>query len=338
VPPTRPDAAELQQLLRAEVSRPGTIAFAAVLTVALAASRPAAAITPAEMEPHRRTVADITAVNSAIAAWLSDQVGVRAPEVRPLGGLVDVGDFPPITVPDLEAVLVPTYIADVPELDGWGNPYDYRFDPSMPAADHLALIRSAGADGVYEGTVYTLGDVEMLDDDLVWANFFSVRRPGATLIEVKARALRARGEVADAGTAMISWYTDQVGLGPPADGGPTVDLDLFTPITAAALEALLVPSYLFAVRETDPWGTAYDYYLDIGDLLEPEVMAVRSLGRDGVAESSVYVPGTFPALDLDGDLLWADGLQIRQPDDLSTLLFLDGFEDGDARHWSAASP
>jgi hypothetical protein len=313
------------------------VALCAVLG-AVVACPPVAAITPAEMAPHRRTLADIAEVSSAIIAWVIDQVEVQGPAVGRLGGSVDVDDYSPITVADLEALLVPAYLTEVPEVDGWGTPYDYRFDPSILTAAHLVLIRSAGADEVYESTVYTLGDVETLDEDLVWADGISVRRPGAPLIDVRSRALRARREVANISVAVLAWYVDQPGVAPLAAGGGTVDLGLFTPITAAALEALLVPAYTPTVPATDPWGTAYDYFLDTVDLLGPEVAAIRSRGRDGLAEGSVYVPGTFPALELDGDLVWADGVQVRQPDDISILVFLDGFEDGDTRHWSAAAP
>jgi hypothetical protein len=313
------------------------------LTAPFTASREARAIEPAEMRPHRQTVADIKAVSAAIMSWLTDQVS-RQESGESLGILgaatTDVADYPPITVAALEALLVPAYIADVPELDGWGNPYDYRLDSALATPQDVALIRSAGEDGVYEGDVYTMGDVEALAEDLVWADGWNVRRPGASLTDLRAKAVRARSEVASVGQAMLSWLTDQIGFAPPgeATGGPAVDLDLFTPITVGDLETLLVPQYVSLVRENDPWGFPYDYYLDAVDLGGPELMAVRCRGKGGAAEGTVYTPGTFAASDLAGDVVWAEGTFVRQPDDLTSLVFLDDFESGDARHWSASAP
>jgi hypothetical protein len=52
----------------------------------------------------------------------------------------------------------------------------------------------------------------------------------------------------------------------------------------------------------------------------------------------VYPVGSFPAVELARDTVWTDGLFARFPDDPSALIFLDGFEQGDARHWSALAP
>lgn len=319
----------------------------AAIAGALAAA-PAAAITPAEMTPHRQTVADVDAVGGAVIAWAVDQIGLgRLPPPR-LGSLtVDVTDYPPVTAATLASFLVPDYIDSVPELDGWGNAYDYRFDPVDPL-DTLAVIRSAGSDGAFEGTVYAYAETTVLSQDLVWADGFGVRRPGPELIDLRQRRVRTEGEITGTSTAILNWLTDQIGRQPPPasalhlatrsgrDG--TTDLALFTPITHAALEALLVPVYLFRLPETDGWGHPYDYWLDVANLLEPELYAVRSRGRDGIAEGTEYTTSTFPAVALDRDSLVADGLSVQRPADLSTLIFLDDFESGDLRFWSAAVP
>jgi hypothetical protein len=308
----------------------------------LAASREARAIEPAEMQPHRQTVADIRAVSGAIIAWITDLFSLPAGRARLGSGLttVDVAHYQPITAGALEALLVPAYIADVPELDGWGNPYEYYLDLTPATATGVTLIRSAGEDGLYEGDVYTMGDVEGLWEDLVWADNNDIRRPGTSLTDLRTKAVRARAEVARVGNAMMSWLTDLICFARPVESadGSTIDLDLFPPITHGDLETELVPFYLLAVPENDPWGSPYDYYLDNVCPPTMNVAAIRSRGKDTMAEGTVYTPETFPPSAFDRDLVWANGLFVRQPDDLAALVFLDDFEAGDARHWSALTP
>lgn len=320
-------------------ARRASLASLAVAALAAASpALPARGITPAEMAPHRQTVSDVDAVGGAVLAWLSDQLGLGRRAARG-AGTVEVGDYPQVTAAELAAVLVPTYLAAVPELDGWGNPYDYRFDPTDPLAEQVALIRSAGADGSFEGSSYQVGDTATLAEDLVWADGHSVRRPGRELIDLRQRRVRAESEVRGTGIAVLNWLTDQLGLiPPPVAGDGATDLLLFTPIAHADLEALLVPVYLRTLPAVDPWGFAYDYWLDEAHLLEPELVAIRSRGRDGSAEGTTYLPGTFAATAFDRDTVWAEGVLVQGPADLAELVFADGFEAGDLRFWSALAP
>jgi len=134
------------------------------------------------------------------------------------------------------------------------------------------------------------------------------------------------------GTAMLSWVIDQVALGGGSLGGGPVDLSAFTPIGAAELAGLLVPTYATCVPQLDAWGFPYDYWLDTADLLGPELLAIRSRGSDGVASGDVYLPGTFPATEYHQDIVWADLAWVRSPD-LGLVVFVDGFEDGDTCGW-----
>jgi hypothetical protein len=204
------------------------------------------------MQPHRRTVADIDRVGNAVVAWLVDQTSLGAPSAR-IGGAtvdVDVTDYPPaVPALALEAVLVPDYIDGVPELDGWGNAYEYRFDETVPSLAHVALIRSRGSDGAFEGTVYTPGRTSSLAEDLVWADALEIRGPGPTLLDLVTRQVGNGRDTRVIGAAILSWITDQAGLAPPGAAPPaatpgTIDLDLFTQIAVADVEDLLVPRYL----------------------------------------------------------------------------------------------
>ncbi|MEM6797665.1 MAG: hypothetical protein AAF725_27100, partial [Acidobacteriota bacterium] len=76
--------------------------------------------------------------------------------------------------------LVPTenffYTRCVPEVDPWGQDYQYLINPNLIAADVLA-IRSAGADNSFEGETYTVGPEFDPEGDVVWANGSFVRFP-----------------------------------------------------------------------------------------------------------------------------------------------------------------
>ncbi len=315
--------------------------IAAMLALAVAAPRPAAAITPAEMEPLRITQAGLTAIRDGIGAWLTDQVS-RPPWRAGTGcdDPFDVTTVPAISHPELEALLVPAYLDTLPELDGWGNPYELRLAVADPLAPHVAVVRSAGANATFEGTVYTRADTTTLRQDLVVLDLWWLRRPGPALLDSRSRLDRAQREIAMMSAGMLSWVIDQVSRTRAALGEP-VDLELFPPITAADLRSILIESctfyYVPYVPELDPWGHPYDYFLDVEDVLSFEVVAVRGRGRDGLAEGSVYETGVFPAHQLDHDTVLADGLEVRTPDDLAALIHLEGFESGDFRHWSAAA-
>jgi general secretion pathway protein G len=68
---------------------------------------------------------------------------------------------------ELTDALSPTYCRVVTQLDGWGNPFEFA---TGDGPKHYA-IRSAGRDGIFqEGGVYTAGDTDDPDCDIVYAN------------------------------------------------------------------------------------------------------------------------------------------------------------------------
>jgi hypothetical protein len=70
----------------AAVRRTARRALAAVPALVLATATAAGALTPQEMEPHRRTVADVQAVGTALFSWLVGQVGLQGAEGVVRGG------------------------------------------------------------------------------------------------------------------------------------------------------------------------------------------------------------------------------------------------------------
>ena len=81
---------------------------------------------------QKRTMADVRTVATAVEAYATDK-----------------NQYPPgSSAADLSSALVPTYIQQVPALDGWANPIKYECWPEGACANY-ALGRG-GADKVFE--------------------------------------------------------------------------------------------------------------------------------------------------------------------------------------------
>jgi|SRR6185436_1446159 len=133
---------------------------------------------PSDRNPQKQTIADIRNTGTAMFSWLTDQVGAAAAgqsQVPP----VDLADYAAISHADLATILVPEYMREVPELDGWDSPYEFYLNVANPLAQKVMGIRSPGRDGLFSDTAYTVTsfDPESLDEDLVWADGFFVRWP-----------------------------------------------------------------------------------------------------------------------------------------------------------------
>lgn len=122
-------------------------------------------------------------------------------------------------------------------------------------------------------------------------------------------------DIRNVGTAMFSWLTDQVGASASAAAVETKDVDLkdYPAITHGELEKILVPQYLQAIPEKDGWGNPYEFYLNTAKPLDPKVMAIRSLGRDGRASAGLYRVSAFEPESYDEDIVWVDGFFVRWP-------------------------
>ncbi len=120
-------------------------------------------------------------------------------------------------------------------------------------------------------------------------------------------------DIRNTGTAMFSWLTDQVGAAAAGETTTQVDLRDYPPITQADLATILVPTYLQAVPAADHWDHPYDYALNVSNPMAKEVMAIRSTGKDGVAEGDVYTVTGFDPTDYDRDIVWVDGFFVQWP-------------------------
>lgn len=128
---------------------------------------------------QKQTVADIRNTGTAMFSWLTDEVGAAAAGQCQVSQSLDLADYPPISHANLAKILVPNYMKEVPELDGWGSPYNFYLNVANPLAQNVLGIRSSGKDRAFSDTAYTIGafDPESLDEDIVWADGFFVRWP-----------------------------------------------------------------------------------------------------------------------------------------------------------------
>jgi len=287
--------------------------------------------------PVSHAQAEIVEVGAAMYAWLVDVTSGIAGKAGPSDTLcpgsppVDIALVPEIAVADLRALLVPDYIAAIPELDPWGNPFDFRLNVANPLSAHAIALRSAGADGALEGTLYDFHFTSGPDDDLVLYNLSIVRAPPR--LDPVSRQITTVDEINRLGTALLSWYTDNVSSAAASSAlparspldPPPVDLALISPISHAAMTALLAPFYTPCVPVRDGWEIPYDLRLN-DDLLHSPVMAIRSAGADATTEGEIYAVGQFPADDLARDIVWSDGMFFQMPDATRTTIFRDGFE------------
>jgi hypothetical protein len=169
----------LQKSLRA---RNYLLTLAAVAVIALLSGGLARDAQAAhQVAQEQQTISDLRAVGVAMFHWYKE---VQAPRrtMHPKEGhakTVDLAEIPEISHDELAKLLVPKYIAAVPEKDAWGHPYEFRLNTKEPDAARVMAVRSAGADGAFSGTTYTIGSFPpaQTDQDLVWVDGYFTRWP-----------------------------------------------------------------------------------------------------------------------------------------------------------------
>lgn len=122
---------------------------------------------------QRRTMQEMRAVGLAMMQWYADggDPAFPAPGEEAPQGLLSAAR--------LRQLLVPLYILEVPEVDAWGHPYEYRIQKENKSSDIVA-IRSRGRDGIFSDDPGYSGPYHpsAADTDLVWGNGEWVRWPG----------------------------------------------------------------------------------------------------------------------------------------------------------------
>jgi hypothetical protein len=125
-------------------------------------------------------------------------------------------------------------------------------------------------------------------------------------------------DIRNIGTAMFSWLTDQVGASAAGQsqvqpGSKVAGLARYSLISNERLTKILIPKYLKEIPTADGWGHPYEFYLNDKNVLAPQVMSIRSAGRDGKFSTSAYNVGSFPPNNFDEDIVWSDGFFVRWP-------------------------
>jgi type II secretion system protein G len=128
----------------------------------------------------------------------------------------------------------------------------------------------------------------------------------------KAKQKRSVMDLHELGTAMMAWLTDNVAAA-AAGSQATVNLGDFAVITTADLKDVIEPQYMQLMPSIDGWKNSYDFYLNTTNPIIPHIMASRSRGRNGIADSDSYIAGPFNATDFDQDIVWTDGFFVRWP-------------------------
>jgi hypothetical protein len=159
--------------------------LAACFSVALAAGASPAPAPPQGTPEQVQTLQDMRVVGTAMWQWYKAEVAPKLSEKLHKaaeaheGEPKNIGDIPVISREDLAKILVPKYIAAIPETDGWGHPYEFHLNASDPNAVTVFGLRSGGADGTFSGDVYEIAGFPAADteQDLVWLDGFFMRWP-----------------------------------------------------------------------------------------------------------------------------------------------------------------
>lgn len=120
-------------------------------------------LTAMQRSRQKRSMADMRTIAAAVEAYATDK-----------------NAYPPATTAsELSSALVPTYMAKVPALDGWGMPIKYECWPEGACVNYA--IGSAGGDKVFE--LQSLHEYAPdtkttdFDEDIVFSNGKFVQYP-----------------------------------------------------------------------------------------------------------------------------------------------------------------
>ncbi len=135
---------------------------------------------------QKRTVADMRGVGTSWFSWLLDQVGAASAGANTydftaaLPNTLD-GDG---LLGTLYVSATMFYIQEVPNNDGWGGAYEYRFSNNILGAQVMG-IRSRARDGAFDSATYTMGPfvATLYDSDIAWADGFFVCYPAGAKVQ-----------------------------------------------------------------------------------------------------------------------------------------------------------
>jgi hypothetical protein len=165
-----------------------SVQLGALALLALTSLSPSFASPPqADSEATKQTIKDIRNVGTAMWTWYKETMVPRktgagqAKHEDAAVRSVDISEVPVISREELAKILVPKYIQEIPEKDGWGHPYEFHLETQNPDALQVMGLRSAGRDGKFSGDTYEVGAFSPgeFDQDIPWMDGFFVRWPQA---------------------------------------------------------------------------------------------------------------------------------------------------------------
>jgi hypothetical protein len=193
------------------------------------------------------------------------------------------------------------------ELDYRDGETRYRGRYSLDGDRLRVVLRVDGTETVHYFTLDAQGLVGEDETTLLAVD------PGSAFEVVDHR--RAQRETMAAmrtvGTALVAWFTDQVGTGA---AGASVVVGDYPPVGAGDVETLLVPDYLKFLPPDDGWGHPFEYRLAVDDPLAPRAILIRSPGADGRFDGDAYEIGAYDPRLFDRDLVWGDGYFMSWPE------------------------
>lgn len=142
----------------------------------------------------------------------------------------------------------------------------------------------------------------------------------ASVWDDKTRQAQTVRDLREIGKAISQWHLDKVhnvGVGAWYLYDKVVDISNYAPISQEDLEKLLVPKYLASLPATDGWGHPYDFRVNL-ESHTARIYLVRSPGRDGAFSRESYTLATYPADDLDEDLVYVDQTFLFRPEGVSS--------------------
>jgi type II secretion system protein G len=117
-----------------------------------------------------RTMANMRSIAAAWEARAADQKSYNA------AGVTFQIPARAITYAQLDLMLSPTYIRQLPRVDGWNHPLEFAADRAYGNRNAATLysIRALGRDGQIDkgvrGRRYTVGPIDCFDCDIVFSN------------------------------------------------------------------------------------------------------------------------------------------------------------------------
>jgi hypothetical protein len=166
--------------------------------VAIAGPSRAADALPADggtqaADPSKATVTTLREAGVAMFYWAADLPGGSkgeaevetkadpAPAAAAEPATVRWSRCPAMSYDEVRELVVPRYIAELPRTDAWGHPLEFCVDrEGAKNHGHFALgVRSAGADGRFDGDEYKVGAFDLADvnHDLVWLDGYFMAWP-----------------------------------------------------------------------------------------------------------------------------------------------------------------